>query len=74
MIDKAKNKIIKMVDNSTIDEFEAKKDFKILQNEEFYELKKGNKYKNVPRRFLENLITEEVIDLKNPNQKKGGVK
>lgn len=42
-------------------EIKPKKDFVINQNGIYIELKKGEKLE-VPKRFLENLKTEKVID------------
>lgn len=41
----------------------AKKDFLIVQNDERYDIKKGDNIKqlNIPSKFYENLKTEKII-------------
>ena len=53
-----KEKKLKVSDKTLI----AKKDFHIVQNEVDLRIKKGEVLDKVPKRFIENLRTEGVID------------
>ena len=39
----------------------AKKDFKIKHNEYFFDIKEGDSLNHIPKMFIQNLKTEQVI-------------